>query len=206
MNSDIAMQKMLTHATKRAQEIPQSRPQPFGGIGMDFTPTIGILIASQFFHPKTDGLARTLEGIVTVIFVGMHQVVGLRELLHKPTQRQTFRMSAPPASESRRSRAPSCPTSADGHCQTCLVRVVCWLGNAGGHQGQNFSTPFSPAFWNISSASKTLSCHAFSHYKSAVFCWIRWRNSAIFVRLIASSRAKVAALSPFSPPRTSKTT
>jgi hypothetical protein len=84
------MQKMFTDPAKGTQEIAQSRPQAFIGIGMGFKPAITVIIACPFVGSVTHGFADAPEGVVTLIFIGIHQCLRLGELFHKRTQRQAF--------------------------------------------------------------------------------------------------------------------
>src|SRR5688572_1534026 len=86
MDSHITMQKMFAHAAKGAQEIAQPRPQPFAGVGVGLKPTITIIVTRPLVNAMTHRFAVSLQVVVTLVLVGIHQRLGMGELLDKRTQ------------------------------------------------------------------------------------------------------------------------
>lgn len=90
MNSDITTQKMLADATKRSQEIAETRPQPFNGVGMDFANTVAIIIACPLIFAMTNRRTGALDSIIAIVFIGLNVCAFARKLFDMFAQSNLF--------------------------------------------------------------------------------------------------------------------
>ena len=88
VNSDIATEEMLTHTAKQAEEGSQSRPQPFNGVGVNLTHAIAIIITRPLLDAMRHRRSRTLDHVVTVVFVGVNMRAFAGKLLDMLAQRR----------------------------------------------------------------------------------------------------------------------
>jgi hypothetical protein len=56
-------------AAKWTQKHSDSSPHPFGRIGMHFADAVAIIVTSPFLDRMEDGGMRSLELVITVIFI-----------------------------------------------------------------------------------------------------------------------------------------
>ena len=73
-----------------AQERPDIGPHAFNGIAMNFAKAVAIRVPRPFMLAVTNGIVHTLELIVTLIFVSIHDCLGLGELMNLSAQSEAF--------------------------------------------------------------------------------------------------------------------
>ena len=57
------------HTAKGTQKCSHPSPHPFGRIGMHFADAVAIIVTSPFLDRMEDGGMRSLELVITVIFI-----------------------------------------------------------------------------------------------------------------------------------------
>ena len=81
-HSDIARQRVFMHPAEGAQKIANPGPHTFGGVDMDFSDTIAIIIPRPFVFPMLDGDALALNRVVALPFISVRHGIGLGEARH----------------------------------------------------------------------------------------------------------------------------
>src|SRR5215204_2104837 len=71
MHSNVTGQMFLVYPAKGTQEVTESGPHPFGGVGMNFSNTIAILIPRPFMAAMIDGDMLSPEAVVALPLVGI---------------------------------------------------------------------------------------------------------------------------------------
>ncbi len=70
------------HASEWSQEVTQRRPQPFDGVGMNFTHSISIRISRPLVCAMTDRLMSACDAVVALPFVGVAGRLRQRRAMH----------------------------------------------------------------------------------------------------------------------------
>src|SRR3990172_2390640 len=87
MDCHVATEKMLADTPKRTQEGTQARPQSFNRVGVDFADAIAVIVARPLVNAMRHRRTRTLNGVVTVVLVGVDMRAFTREAFDVRPQR-----------------------------------------------------------------------------------------------------------------------
>jgi len=75
---------------ERTDEVTHVSPQPFGGVAMDFTKAIAVIITRPLMPSMTDAVAWPSDAIVALIFIGVENGLALCEAFRMGSQRDPF--------------------------------------------------------------------------------------------------------------------
>jgi hypothetical protein len=87
MDRYLATQKWLMYLTERTQKGPQSRPHPFGSVGMHFAHAIPVVVTRPFVAAMGNRGMGALDLVVALVFIRVHMGPYSRELMHMLPQR-----------------------------------------------------------------------------------------------------------------------
>src|SRR5690606_12022752 len=68
---NVASQVLLMNPFERTNEVAHIGPQPFGGVAVDFTEAVPIVIARPFMLTMTDAVALTSDAVVALVFISV---------------------------------------------------------------------------------------------------------------------------------------
>src|SRR5690606_17643254 len=83
---NVASQVLLMNPVERTNEVAHIGPPPFGGVAVDFTEAVPIVIARPFMLTMTDAVALTSDAVVALVFIGVDNRLAPGQALRMGTQ------------------------------------------------------------------------------------------------------------------------
>jgi hypothetical protein len=71
VHSNVTGKMLLVHPAKGTQEVAESSPHPFGGVGMNFSNAIAILVTRPFMEAMIDGDMLTCKVVVALPLISV---------------------------------------------------------------------------------------------------------------------------------------
>src|SRR5690606_35541034 len=87
---NVASQVLLMNPFERTNEVAHIGPQPFGGVAVDFTEAVPIVIARPFMLTMTDAVALTSDAVVALVFIGVDNRLAQGKAVRMGTQSGTL--------------------------------------------------------------------------------------------------------------------
>src|SRR5690606_38435274 len=87
---NVASQVLLMNPFERTNEVAHIGPQPFGGVAVDFTEAVPIVIARPFMLTMTDAVALTSDAVVALVFIGVDNRLAQGKAVRMGTQGGTL--------------------------------------------------------------------------------------------------------------------
>src|SRR5690606_20063477 len=87
---NVASQVLLMNPFERTNEVAHIGPPPFGGVAVDFTEAVPIVIARPFMLTMTDAVALTSDAVVALVFIGVDNRLAQGKAVRMGTQGGTL--------------------------------------------------------------------------------------------------------------------